>query len=211
MLTAYLSFNWCIFAAQRQIGETALNEASSRSHQILRLVFYVVISFIGIPTLWTFDGISSLTFPTMCFLRQLKVLHVNSLEMTSLALFLLQWYDWFPQFIGKYSKNQLLVLKNIYRNSNNFLLFFWVQNFVDLAGSERASQTHSAGTRLKEGCHINRSLLTLGTVIRKLRLAYEDYVSIFVTSLIAKHEYMLTLRIFYSLAKEPKVEPLLHM
>ncbi|KOM32240.1 hypothetical protein LR48_Vigan01g179600 [Vigna angularis] len=42
------------------------------------------------------------------------------------------------------------------------------ENFVDLAGSERASQTNSAGTRLKEGCHINRSLLTLGTVIRKL-------------------------------------------
>ena len=81
------------------------------------------------------------------------------------------------------------MLKNIYRNSNNFLLFFWVQNFVDLAGSERASQTHSAGTRLKEGCHINRSLLTLGTVIRKLRLAYEDCVSIFVTSLIAEHEF----------------------
>jgi len=45
-----------------------------------------------------------------------------------------------------------------------------VQNFVDLAGSERASQALSAGTRLKEGCHINRSLLALGTVIRKLRL-----------------------------------------
>ncbi|KAG6432068.1 hypothetical protein SASPL_103641 [Salvia splendens] len=41
-------------------------------------------------------------------------------------------------------------------------------NFVDLAGSERASQTLSAGTRLKEGGHINRSLLSLGTVIRKL-------------------------------------------
>ncbi|KAJ9567306.1 hypothetical protein OSB04_003272 [Centaurea solstitialis] len=64
--------------AERQIGETALNEMSSRSHQILRL------------------------------------------------------------------------------------------NFVDLAGSERASQTMAAGARLKEGCHINRSLLTLGTVIRKL-------------------------------------------
>ncbi|KAJ9540936.1 hypothetical protein OSB04_027442 [Centaurea solstitialis] len=41
-------------------------------------------------------------------------------------------------------------------------------NFVDLAGSERASQSLTAGARLKEGCHINRSLLTLGTVIRKL-------------------------------------------
>lgn len=46
----------------------------------------------------------------------------------------------------------------------------FVQNFVDLAGSERASQALSSGARLKEGCHINRSLLTLGTVIRKLRL-----------------------------------------
>ncbi|KAG5062207.1 hypothetical protein JHK85_003390 [Glycine max] len=72
--------------AQRQIGETALNEVSSRSHQILRL------------------------------------------------------------------------------------------NFVDLAGSERASQTNSAGTRLKEGCHINRSLLTLGTVIRKLSKGRNGHV-----------------------------------
>lgn len=58
------------------------------------------------------------------------------------------------------------------------MVTFWLQNFIDLAGSERASQTLSAGTRLKEGCHINRSLLTLGTVIRKLRLANKDCVSI---------------------------------
>jgi len=44
-----------------------------------------------------------------------------------------------------------------------------LQNFVDLAGSERAAQTHADGTRLKEGCHINLSLMTLTTVIRKLR------------------------------------------
>ncbi|WOH04307.1 hypothetical protein DCAR_0623716 [Daucus carota subsp. sativus] len=42
-------------------------------------------------------------------------------------------------------------------------------SFVDLAGSERSSQTLAVGSRLKEGSHINRSLLTLGTVIRKLR------------------------------------------
>lgn len=41
-------------------------------------------------------------------------------------------------------------------------------NLVDLAGSERSSQTLAEGVRLTEGNHINKSLLTLGTVIAKL-------------------------------------------
>nr|XP_033932065.1 centromere-associated protein E-like isoform X3 [Pseudochaenichthys georgianus] len=41
-------------------------------------------------------------------------------------------------------------------------------NLVDLAGSERASQTGAEGTRFKEGCNINRSLFTLGQVIKRL-------------------------------------------
>ncbi|KAG7535808.1 Kinesin motor domain [Arabidopsis thaliana x Arabidopsis arenosa] len=86
--------------AQRQIGETALNEVSSRSHQILRL----------------------------------------TVESTA----------------REFSTN------------DKFSTLTATVNFIDLAGSERASQSLSAGTRLKEGCHINRSLLTLGTVIRKL-------------------------------------------
>ncbi|KAL6633881.1 hypothetical protein ACP70R_026552 [Stipagrostis hirtigluma subsp. patula] len=49
-------------------------------------------------------------------------------------------------------------------------------NFIDLAGSERASQAMSAGTRLKEGCHINKSLLALGTVIRKLSLGSNAHI-----------------------------------
>ncbi|CAL0309381.1 unnamed protein product [Lupinus luteus] len=60
-------------------------------------------------------------------------------------------------------------------------------NFVDLTGSEHVSQTNSAGTSLKEGCHINHSLLTLGTVIRKLRLATEDHGSILETFLNPEH------------------------
>ncbi|KAL5122601.1 Kinesin-like protein KIN-7H [Glycine soja] len=88
--------------AQRQIGETALNEVSSRSHQILRL----------------------------------------TIESSA------------REFLGNDKMSSLSASVN----------------FVDLAGSERASQTNSAGTRLKEGCHINRSLLTLGTVIRKLSI-----------------------------------------
>ena len=43
-----------------------------------------------------------------------------------------------------------------------------LQNLVDLAGSERAAKTGAEGVRLKEGSHINKSLMTLGTVIKKL-------------------------------------------
>ncbi|KAL4375845.1 hypothetical protein GQ457_02G006950 [Hibiscus cannabinus] len=86
--------------AQRQIGETSLNETSSRSHQILRV----------------------------------------TIESSA------------REFLGNGKSSTLAA----------------TVNFIDLAGSERASQTLSAGARLKEGCHINRSLLTLGTVIRKL-------------------------------------------
>ncbi|KAG8048178.1 hypothetical protein GUJ93_ZPchr0008g13610 [Zizania palustris] len=86
--------------AQRQIGETALNETSSRSHQILRL----------------------------------------TIESSA------------RQYLGRGNSSTLVACVN----------------FVDLAGSERASQTASAGVRLKEGSHINRSLLTLGKVVRQL-------------------------------------------
>ncbi|KAK6939392.1 Kinesin motor domain, partial [Dillenia turbinata] len=86
--------------AQRQIGETSLNETSSRSHQIIRLT-------------------------------------VESCPR---------------EFLGVENPSTLVA----------------TLNFIDLAGSERASQSLSAGSRLKEGCHINRSLLTLGTVVRKL-------------------------------------------
>ncbi|GMH06528.1 hypothetical protein Nepgr_008368 [Nepenthes gracilis] len=89
-----------ICESQRQIGETFLNESSSRSHQLLRL----------------------------------------TIESSA------------REFLGKDNSNTLTASVN----------------FVDLAGSERASQALSGGSRLKEGSHINRSLLTLGSVIRKL-------------------------------------------
>ncbi|KAH7315695.1 hypothetical protein KP509_21G061300 [Ceratopteris richardii] len=43
-----------------------------------------------------------------------------------------------------------------------------VLNLVDLAGSERVAKTGAEGARLKEGTHINKSLMVLGTVINKL-------------------------------------------
>ncbi|KAK6150556.1 hypothetical protein DH2020_015488 [Rehmannia glutinosa] len=97
-----------ICEAQRQIGETSLNEMSSRSHQIIRL----------------------------------------TIESSS------------REFLGRDNASTLAA----------------TVNFVDLAGSERASQSLSAGTRLKEGCHINRSLLTLGTVIRKLSKSRSGHI-----------------------------------
>ncbi|XP_037127361.1 kinesin-like protein KIF16B [Syngnathus acus] len=41
-------------------------------------------------------------------------------------------------------------------------------HLVDLAGSERADITQTSGIRLKEGANINKSLVTLGTVISAL-------------------------------------------
>ncbi|XP_049592334.1 uncharacterized protein kif16bb isoform X2 [Syngnathus scovelli] len=41
-------------------------------------------------------------------------------------------------------------------------------HLVDLAGSERADITQASGIRLKEGANINKSLVTLGTVISAL-------------------------------------------
>lgn len=45
--------------------------------------------------------------------------------------------------------------------------YFCSQNLIDLAGSE-SSKAETTGLRRKEGSYINRSLLTLGTVIAKL-------------------------------------------
>ncbi|KAK8515438.1 hypothetical protein V6N13_139584 [Hibiscus sabdariffa] len=87
-----------ICEAQRQVGETALNDKSSRSHQIIRLT----------------------------------------------------------------------IESSLRENAECVKSFLASLNLVDLAGSERVSQTNAAGVRLKEGSHINRSLLTLTTVIRKL-------------------------------------------
>ncbi|KAK1269835.1 Kinesin-like protein NACK2 [Acorus gramineus] len=52
-----------------------------------------------------------------------------------------------------------------------------VLNLVDLAGSERAAKTGAEGVRLREGSHINKSLMTLGTVIKKLSEGAESHGS----------------------------------
>ena len=50
-------------------------------------------------------------------------------------------------------------------------------NLVDLAGSERAGQTGAKGSRLKEGCNINKSLMMLGQVIQKLSSGHGSHIN----------------------------------
>ena len=50
-------------------------------------------------------------------------------------------------------------------------------HLVDLAGSERANATGATGQRLKEGAHINKSLVTLGSVISALAEASNQKAS----------------------------------
>lgn len=50
-------------------------------------------------------------------------------------------------------------------------------NLVDLAGSERAEATGATGNRLKEGSHINKSLLSLSLVINKLSEGQEQHIN----------------------------------
>ncbi|KAH0866039.1 hypothetical protein HID58_083250 [Brassica napus] len=93
--------DWCVYflLAQRQVGETALNDTSSRSHQIIRLT-----------------------------------------------------------------------IQSTHRENSDCVRSYMASlNFVDLAGSERASQSQADGTRLREGCHINLSLMTLTTCGEKMR------------------------------------------
>ncbi|KAF8401150.1 hypothetical protein HHK36_014454 [Tetracentron sinense] len=106
-----------ICEAHRQVGETSLNDTSSRSHQIIRLA-----------------------------------------SMHKVNVFLLALFTFVFQTVES----------SLRENSGRVKSFIASLNLVDLAGSERASQINVDGTRLKEGCHINRSLLTLTTVIRKL-------------------------------------------
>ncbi|KAK5672677.1 hypothetical protein QVD99_000188 [Batrachochytrium dendrobatidis] len=61
-----------------------------------------------------------------------------------------------------------MVVESRFRKDNADAVKVSQLNLVDLAGSERVGHTGAEGIRLKEGGHINKSLLTLSTVIGKL-------------------------------------------
>ncbi|GJW72243.1 kinesin-like protein KIN-7O [Tanacetum coccineum] len=57
--------------------------------------------------------------------------------------------------------------KDEYAESSCDVVRISVLNLVDLTSSKRAAKTCTEGVRLKEGSHINKSLMTLGTIIKK--------------------------------------------
>ncbi len=119
--------------ASRQVGATAMNEQSSRSHTIFTL------SISSEPILAATSSNASISTSSASNGRP-----ATAPAATAAAA------------VGSSSTKML-------RGNLRATI-----NFVDLAGSERAAQTQATGQRLKEGSFINLSLLTLGTVIRKL-------------------------------------------
>nr|GME17685.1 kinesin-like protein KIN-7N isoform X1 [Ipomoea batatas] len=62
----------------------------------------------------------------------------------------------------------IFVIESKGKDSSDDAIRVSVLNLVDLAGSERIAKTGAGGVRLKEGKHINKSLMILGNVINKL-------------------------------------------
>lgn len=71
-------------------------------------------------------------------------------------------------FLSQIIESQENTDPNIENEENDVAVQISALNLVDLAGSERADSTGATGSRLKEGGHINKSLLSLSLVINKL-------------------------------------------
>ncbi|KAJ2229092.1 hypothetical protein IWW45_006340 [Coemansia sp. RSA 485] len=112
----------------RQIGGTNMNERSSRSHTIFRIV-------VESRDKAEMTGDSGALGDADALVRRQQRLSTGSAQEPN-------------EFTGAVMVSCL--------------------NLVDLAGSERVGQTGAEGQRLKEGAHINKSLLSLGTVIARL-------------------------------------------
>ncbi|KAE8676118.1 hypothetical protein F3Y22_tig00111633pilonHSYRG00117 [Hibiscus syriacus] len=200
--------------AQRQVGETALNDKSSWSHQIFRLgsalspyIFALIMDDIycatpdGVPWCMLFADDIILVAETKSELNSRLATWKTALEEKGLRiniekteyLFKLQWEP-NDEDVEVCIEGHVLPSKDCFKYLGSMIhkdggvdddvthriKAGWLKwraatgvlcdkkNLVDLAGSERVCQTNAYGVRLKEGSHINRSLLTLTTVIRKL-------------------------------------------
>ena len=72
----------------------------------------------------------------------------------------------------KGGEDDFIAVKKSTKNNSDVRVSYL--NLVDLAGSERQRSTKASGVRLKEGANINKSLLALGAVIKKLSENADD-------------------------------------
>ena len=144
--------------ARRQVGSTGMNSESSRSHQIVRLT---------IESREVREGISAGENEGEG--RTSGVSRDGGVSDWKSAKGCFDGDD--PTLDGcakKQEPRSSLPSLAVWQSTKQGPVLTATLNFVDLAGSERASKAQSSGVRLKEGNHINRSLLTLGKVIRTL-------------------------------------------
>ena len=127
--------------SRRHVGSTNMNERSSRSHTVLKIIIESRLmdgddadrSCVKFSAL---VGIAASAQPALILFTRVHMLIRCVLTASVL-------------------KVQLVAI-------------FLTQNLVDLAGSEKAKQSGAVGQRLAEGGFINKSLFTLAKVISQL-------------------------------------------
>lgn len=161
--------------ANRHIGATKMNEGSSRSHTVFRMVsscahhhgFKVATSATtrSISLMW--QGVTAANQEV----DAVTSAHLNSsLSLSHLLLSSLPVpRPLAPQVIESRSRDLAhVVAEEGPAAVDAGAILVSTLTLVDLAGSERVAKTGAEGIRMKEGTAINKSLLTLGNVINKL-------------------------------------------
>ncbi|KAL6561055.1 Kinesin-like protein KIN-7D, mitochondrial [Orobanche gracilis] len=141
----------------RHVGSNNFNLFSSRSHTIFTLISVyppslfpvVLIAYVRSP-----DVLFGAVAPSSCYGSAFFAL-LTSVSFPFAAISNFNNSNWFQ-----------MIESSAHGDDYDGVIFSQL-NLIDLAGSE-SSKTETTGLRRKEGSYINKSLLTLGTVIGKL-------------------------------------------
>ena len=128
--------------SRRHVGSTNMNERSSRSHTVLKIIIESRLM----------DGDDA---DRSC-VKFSALVGIATSAQPALVLF-----TRVHMFIRCVLTASVLKVQLV-------AIFFLIQNLVDLAGSEKAKQSGAVGQRLAEGGFINKSLFTLAKVISQL-------------------------------------------
>ena len=127
--------------SRRHVGSTNMNERSSRSHTVLKIIIESRLM----------DGDDA---DRSC----VKFSALVGIATKAQSLLIL--FTRVHMFIRCVLTSPVLKVQ--------LVAIFLTQNLVDLAGSEKAKQSGAVGQRLAEGGFINKSLFTLAKVISQL-------------------------------------------